>query len=379
LLKYLLSGARTHAGSSQSVAGFFFNARGFPLERCVEGMMRSLLVQLLAQFPASFPPVLKLYKKKLLSRDGGQFSGSIRWSRSELQHALISVVGEISAARRVLLFLDALDECKDPMMDTVEFLQGIINQNISTGANVSICVTARPVGPAISNLGFRPALYLEQHTAGDILTYTEARLAFLGSTADYLKDEIIHKADGVFLWVTLLTEALRKGFVAGDKVNELKRMLSSTPSGLIELYRHTLGKIDEQYKHETRKMFQIILAAARPLTLSEFRHILAFESTPSFSAQKEMNVSPYVIQDDDSMEARLLSRCDGLLEVVSKDSDTCQIIQLIHQSMSDFLKGSPSNDIVDEADPGANGDLLLLRSCIHYLSISELGAVTITL
>jgi hypothetical protein len=380
LLNYLLSEARTRAGSSQSVAGFFFNARGSPLERSIEGMMRSLLFQLLAQFPASFPPVLRLYKQKLLSRDGGQLSGSIRWSSSELQHALISVVGEISAARRVLLFLDALDERKDPVMDTVEFLQDIISQDISTGANISICVTARPVGPAISNLGFRPALYLEQHTAGDILNYTEARLAFLGTTADYLKDEITHKADGGFLWVTLVTEVLRKGFVAGDKVNELRRMLSSTPSGLTELYHHTLGKINEQYKLETRKMFQTILAAARPLTLSEFRHILAFESTPSFSAQKEMKDSPSVVQDNDSMEARLLSRCGGLLEVVSKDSDTCQTIQLIHQSVSDFLEGNPtSNGTVDEADPGLDGDFILLRSCIHYLSISELRDVTISL
>jgi hypothetical protein len=73
LLNYLLSEAGTHSGSSQSVARFVFNGRGFRLERCKEGMLRSLLVQLLA----SFPPNLKLYKQKLLSRDGGQFSGPI--------------------------------------------------------------------------------------------------------------------------------------------------------------------------------------------------------------------------------------------------------------------------------------------------------------
>jgi AAA ATPase domain len=385
LLKYLLSEARTKSGSSNSVAGFFFNGRGFPLERCIEGMLRSLLVQLLSQFTASFPSVLKLYKQKLQNKDGGQFSGHIRWSRSELQQALISVVGAISAARRVLLFLDALDECKDSIMETVEFLQDIINQNNSTGANICICVSARPVGPAVTNLGSRPALYLEQHTAGDILAYTEARIAFLGTTAwptetaDQLKKEIIQKADGVFLWVTFVTESLRKGYVAGDSINELRRTLSSTPSGLAELYRHTLEKIDEQYKIETRQMFQIVLAAARPLSLSEFRHILAFESTPSFSSQKEMKVSPFVVQDNSSMEARLLSRCGGLLEVVSKNSDTCQIIQLIHQSVSDFLKESPtSNETADDAYSGANGDLFLLRSCVHYLSISELKDVSTT-
>lgn len=271
-------------------------------------------------------------------------------------------------------------------MEIIEFLQDMINRNSQTGAKICICVTTRPVSPAITNLGSRPALYLEQYTTGDILVYTEAKTAFLEKparlteTANYIKDEIIEKSDGCFLWVTLVIEALRKGHVAGDSIDKLKRTLSPTPSGLAELYRHTLEKIDEQYKAETRKIFQIVLAAARPLNLSEFRHILVFEPIPSFSSQKRMKESPSVVQDNRSMEARLLSRCGGLLEVVSKDSDTCQIIQLIHQSVSDFLKDSSTSDeTAGDAYSGAKANLLLLRSCVHYLSISELEDVSATL
>ena len=391
LLKYLLSEARRHAQTPQSVAGFFFNGQGFPLEHSIEGMIRSLLIQLLPQLPSSFPVVLELYKRKLSNSEGGQFLGPIRWSRSDLQQTLISVIGTISATQRALLFVDALDECDDLVMDTVEFLQEFINQNSAQEANIKICVTSRPVGARIASLISGPVLQLEQHIAEDISAYAESSIARLEVTegfaeaAKYLKAEIIQKANNVFLWVTLVTEALRKGFAAGDSLSELRRTLSATPSGLSDLYRHILEKVDERYEVETRIMFHIVLTARRPLSLTELRYVLAFESTPSLSSQQEMPTSLSAVRDDGLMEARILSRCGGLLEVVSNGPNDCRTVQFIHQSVSDFLIPETctiSNNTLDkqtETHAGINGNWLLLKSCLHYISISELKNIRTTL
>lgn len=388
LLKYLLSEARRHAQTPQSVAGFFFNGRGFPLEHSIEGMIRSLLVQLLPHFPPSIPVVMELHNQKLANSEGGQFLGPIEWSRSDLQQALISVIGTISATQRALLFVDALDECDGPVMDTVAFLQELINQSSAQEANIKICVTSRSVGARVTSLSSGPVLQLEQHIAEDISEYAQSSIARLeagdgfAEAAKSLKVEIIQKANNVFLWVTLVTEALRKGFAAGDSLSELRRTLSATPSGLSDLYRHTLEKVEKRYEVESRTMFHAVLTAIRPLSLTELRYVLAFESTPSLSSQQYIQNSLSDALDDTSMEARVLGRCGGLLEVVSSGLNGSRTVQFIHQSVSDFLTsdtGTTSNNTLDgqiESHAGMSGNWILLKSCLHYLSIPELDYIS---
>jgi hypothetical protein len=369
-VKYLLADARKDAEESQLVAGFFFNGRGAHLERSLEGMMRSIMVQLLPQFPAAFPMVLDLYRSKILSRESGPFWSPVRWSLSDLHKAFVSIIDTITRTKRIALFIDALDECDGSIFDKIEFLETIIDQSHSSITSVRICVSSRPQGATFRNPQFGWTLQLEQYTANDIATYIEARTACLEridelhDVADTLRKELIRKANGVFLWVNLVTEELRRGIATGNSVTEFKSILSSPPSGLHDLYRHMLGKVEEKYKPEMWKMFNVVLSATRPLTMTEFQYILAFERTPSFLSQQEMRDSPSVVHNDKLMENRVLHRSGGLLEIAARGHLSFSTVRFIHQSVTDFVRGQTQNDV--------DGHWQLLKSCAHYLSMTEI-------
>ncbi|RTE84797.1 hypothetical protein BHE90_000557 [Fusarium euwallaceae] len=81
---------------------------------------------------------------------------------------------------------------------------------------------------------------------------------------DILVDRIIRKADGVFLWVVLVSKSLARGIENGDSNPELRQRLDSMPGDLVALYKDMLSRSNDDreiYQKTASWFFNIIFAA----------------------------------------------------------------------------------------------------------------------
>jgi len=71
LMKYLVEDSRTKEGLSQhglsilAMPAFFFHARGFETEKSFDGLLRSILFQLLSKIPALVESVANIYQEDI--------------------------------------------------------------------------------------------------------------------------------------------------------------------------------------------------------------------------------------------------------------------------------------------------------------------------
>ena len=76
--------------------------------------------------------------------------------------------------------------------------------------------------------------------------------------------------------------------------------------------------------------------------------------------------------NDDEMTVRIINLSRGLVEV--KQNDGIQVVQLIHQSVSDFILGSGFHlleESLNTANSASHGHYCLSRSCLRYLASDE--------
>ena len=302
------------------VISFFFNARGGDLEKSVLGMYRSLLFQLLEKLPDIQDPF------KLLGP-----SGSDDFDRDiETAKILFSCVVKRLGRHRLTCFIDALDECKeDEARDMVAFFESLGQFAVSSQIQLRICFSSRHY-PHIT-IEKVVSLVLEDqdgHTQ-DIANYLHGELKAGRSKAmEKIRDEILERASGVFLWVVLVVPMLNKEFDRG-RIHALRKRLDKIPDDLGALFRDILTR-DNENVEDLVLCLQWILYAERPMKLQE----LYFAILAGVAADGLAAWSPEEITEID-MRKYILSSSKGLAEMTKSKHPT---VQFIHESVRDFLK-----------------------------------------
>ena len=363
LMKYLsqtLQSKSKHAGEWTVFVHFYFNNQGSDLEKSMEGMLRSTLLQILQQAPSLFAQIQNVYRRFVRE--------DLKWSLPALQQLLTSIFDASGHEQKFWLSIDALDECEGTLREHVAFLQNIAAEHQST---LWICISSRPLPTLVAQLGCHPNLILQNHTSTDISRFVEDKLrsAHVDMDADmiWLRDEIIEKANGVFLWVHLVVEEIFEGYEEGDTVSELRDRLSAIPSGLDQLFMRIWRMIDKRHTQEAIAMLNALVCAMRPLTLSEFRYALALRTKASFHSLRQLKSSEDLVRNDIEMTKRIRSRCGGLVEVSNN------IVQFIHQSVKDWMQ---IMDVTNASDSDRRVDRIrnhqpLLQACLQYLLLPE--------
>lgn len=363
LMKYLSQSLQSNSkqvGEWTVFVHFYFNNQGSDLEKSMEGMLRSSLLQILQQAPSLFVQIQHVYRR-LVRED-------LKWSLAALQQLFRSVFDASGHEQKFWLSIDALDECEGALREHVAFLQNIAAKHQST---LWMCISSRPLPALVAQLGSHPNLAVHDNTMTDISRFVEDKLrsAHVNMDADvvWLRDEIIGKANGVFLWVHLVVEEIFEGYGEGDTISELRDRLSAIPSGLDQLFMRIWRMIDKRHTQEAIAMLNALVCARRPLTLSEFRYALALSSKASFSSLRQLTLSEDLVRNDIEMTKRIRSRCGGLVEVSNN------IVQFIHQSVKDWMQ---IVDVTNASDPDRRVDQIrdhqpLLQACLHYLLLPE--------
>ncbi|CCT68031.1 related to small s protein [Fusarium fujikuroi IMI 58289] len=246
----------------QVLTHFFWNP-GQKLQRNVEGMVLSLLYQVLDGRPGL---CRRLCEAQSSVRHKRSYSD---WSLEELSAALLWVLESSSSA--FCIFIDGLDEAEElqhlpwPEWTSAEVIHKLLKVD-----KIKLCASSREENAFCSFFSGQSRLRIHQLNDCDITLFVKARLdiCVLGRFGrDHLSHEIVKKAEGVFLWAALVVDSLNRAIRQGNvSIEMLQERIQQTPSELSTLYTDMWGRIgDDVYLRSIRRTaslyFNLAIAA----------------------------------------------------------------------------------------------------------------------
>lgn len=353
LMKHIYAQDRTNdllrqwaAGSQYRKAGFFFWGLGSDLQKSQEGLSRALLFSILDSEPALVQSALPGMWKEAYQSEDATLSPP---SKAEMAFAFQvfrahQTRGKTTDGRvKYCFFIDGLDEYSGNCLDAIDFIK-----DVSSIADVKIIASSRPIPSCENEFASRPKLRLQDLTHKNIQRYVEATLEpqlRMDATHDcdeesarQIIQDIVKKADGVFLWVILACRSVREGLAANDYLPELRRRVDGLPAELDDLFKQMLGKQEPRYQAQGAKMLSLCYQNLRTTGIDAMPTIglaLANESsfqTHSFSDCEAMSLG-MIRSKCQAVEGRIRSRCCGLLEIHHPPAgpiDQCWCVRTLH-------------------------------------------------
>lgn len=331
------------------IASFYFWAVGSPMQRSKEGMLRTLLHELVKQAEPEMIATMApesweaLY---LFDEDPRPYSEDL------LQRMLFRALQYLSDNNKICIFIDGVDEFKGEHGDLVEFFRKIL-----CAPPIKLCVSSRPWQLFADAFHDKPSLKLEDLTLADITAYIQSQLhpdpAFAllrtmePSFSDNLVSNIAAKADGVFLWVNLVVASLQKGIQAGDRISDLQRRLDQLPQDLEGLFGRILDDLDPEYLNHAAQYFQLMEASLSVALPNVMVFAYADEEDENFGVEFPFApIDKRIFQvTRDVMKKRLNSRCMGLLEITEQSEESADVfadasrstVKYLHRTVRDYL------------------------------------------
>ncbi|KAI8623471.1 hypothetical protein F5Y19DRAFT_458426 [Xylariaceae sp. FL1651] len=339
------------------VASYFFWVNGTEIQRSQEGLLQSLLYDIVRHDPLIIHAVFP--KRWQMLEAGYQADDFSPWSRQELLDGITQLLCDGLLSFQLCIFIDGLDEYEGEHEDLIHMVRGL-----TQSGNVKLCIASRPWNVFENAFGAcdMHKIYLEDYNKSDISLYVKNNLEdrpdfreirARNQEADQLAPEIIEKSQGVFLWVYLVVRSLIHGLQNWDRVSDLQRRLRSFPSDLDSFFKHILLSLDDHYRVQAARTFQVALAAPRTLSLLNCWYVDLEEIDPNMLATVPVQALSLVELEirQDEMRKRLNGRFKGLLEVThiprSEPPYNCRV-DFLHRTVKDFLRTKELQQLLNE-------------------------------
>ncbi|EED16472.1 ankyrin, putative [Talaromyces stipitatus ATCC 10500] len=329
-------------GQKNALAYFFCDSSS--PERCTAtAILRGLLYQLIKQRPHFMKHLLHKFeerKEKLFD------SFDALW-------AVFIDIGCDNTYNQLYCIIDALDECDQntQKMLFTQITRRLGNQNDGMIGKIHFLITSRPF-PEIRE-------YLHPYMSKDLCTYPKVqddlqvfidqklnqlagRKGYFERTKRDLSRILKEKAEGTFLWVSIVCEKL-----AGVRSRDAIEKLQSLPQGLHSLYARLLETAldaDKDGFNTILRILAVVGTSRRPLSLPE----LSIACRLYEEEYKEHRLR--YLQEDIDM-CRLM--------VVIQDG----IVRLLHKSVRDFLFNPKHSFSINALQVHAS----LANRCVGYL------------
>jgi NACHT domain len=240
------------------IASFFFWNSGTMEQRSQIGMLRALLFQVLDQeldlIPIVLPDIWARLYSKFLSQAPSIWSEP--WTLRLLLVAFKRLLAQKQINVKICFLIDGLDEFDGNHEVLAELFHDVVD-SCSSASNVKVCLSSRPWVVFKDNFGMCPSLQLQNLTFTDIKNYVDQEFrknsAFRNllrqdpRATDALVEEVVTKAEGVFLWVHIVVKDLLKGIRNRDSIPDLWKRVNAMPRELEPLYSHMMSQIEPGY------------------------------------------------------------------------------------------------------------------------------------
>lgn len=337
-------------------ASHYFWWSGTALQKSQEGLLRTLLYSILQQCPDLVRKVCEekwIIDSNIASFTDSEPSESDPWTLEELHSAFNAIAEYPDLKVKFCFFIDGLDEYKGDHKEICDTFLGLVTANPA----IKICLSSRPWNVFKQAFGNKPErIYIHDLTREDITAFTQSRLSqhpewhsmSLGNPGVHgLVNEITERAQGVFLWVFLVTSLLCEGLNNGDSLSDLKLRLETFPSDLERFFKDILDKVDSFYHTKVSAVLQIALAAEEPLNISLYAFLEDEFEDLDYAINMKIAVLPEkaVRERHRIMEKRLNGWSKGLVEVRNQE------VHFLHRTVVDFLRTREMEDFIAENLP----------------------------
>ncbi|KAF5667102.1 hypothetical protein FHETE_5805 [Fusarium heterosporum] len=222
------------------ILSHFFWKIGQETQNSIKGLICSLLHDILSEDSDAIDKILHQHRF-CLAKDFYQ-----EWSTEEAKEVLFSVLG--TRSHLTCIFIDGLDEISDK--DGFRKLLCVV-EKLRLSPNVKVCVSSRPETEIVKSLDAIRAqsLRLEDLTRPEMALYVFGELEPYSehmpvSTLVRFMTKLVENAQGVFLWLVLVTKSLTNGIKNGDDEKTLSDRLHGLPSELQALYEAMWSRLN---------------------------------------------------------------------------------------------------------------------------------------
>ncbi|KAK4643734.1 hypothetical protein QC761_0070960 [Podospora bellae-mahoneyi] len=314
--------------SADSVLSFFFCQAADSRVNNATAVLRSLIYLFVDQQPSLLPHVRSEY-----DRAGETFCKDPNtWDT--LTKILTSILRD-PGLKMAYIVIDALDEC---VVDRVQLLKLILEKS-STSSRAKWVVSSRNWPQIEGLLGTIPQksilsleLNVESVTAA-VEAFIRHNVLYLSQLKGYdteIENAVYHylssNADGTFLWVALVCQAL-----ADPNVQEWQTLdkLYVFPSGLDPLYERMMKYVNDLDDADLcKRILATVTVVRRPINL---RELITLTEVPK-----------NVLKKPEYLE-KLIKLCGSFLHLRE------QVIYFVHQSAKDFLQGKAAHQASQKA------------------------------
>jgi hypothetical protein len=348
-------------------ASYFFWINGSDMQRSQEGLVRSVLFDILLKRPQFMENMISFVHRstdaKPKSTQDLHDLFPHQWTFERLFEVFKLIMRDSESTDCFCFFIDGLDEYDGD----IETLTGFI-KSLQVFQNIKLCIASRPwnVFEAAFGLNTKNKIYVQDLTRHDISIYVKDKLEGHpdfqnmkeeGPAVKELVNEVVGKAQGVFLWVILVVKSLLEGLQNADRVLDLRRRLEAFPADLDKYFGYILDSLDPIYRVQTAKGFQAALAAPRPLSILQFWYLDHEEEDPCYAMRMTIP-KPYEVPElqrrdwtrAQNMAKRVTGRFKGMLEVTYEKSGRYYLaedgktetayelkVDFLHRTVKDFL------------------------------------------
>lgn len=333
------------------VASHFFWSSGNSMQKSLQGLWQTLLYQVLKECPELIKTVCPS-RWATLESPGRQ---SDAWDDTEL----LSIMRELARLGSLPLdfcfFIDGLDEYTSGNLSYDGTFDELIEpiRSLAASRHIKICVSSRPWNFFEKALGQgNQIIRLEDLTKNDIYQYVGDELdknqqfqtlARNDERFDGISSIIVRRAEGVFLWVYLVIQSLKRGLVHDDSYEAFEKRLLQIPDGLERLFTKMLNNIDKVYRNETSRFLRTMIAAHQSLPLLAISFLEKEVADPGHITGMAVGSlsSQYAHTESFRLKTRINACCQDLLSCTEnlKESDPIARYQVdfIHRTARDFF------------------------------------------
>lgn len=289
-------------------------------------------------------------------------------------------------AGRIYCVLDALDECVEEdrrtLLSTMEraFTEP---ENSELEGNVKFLVTSRPYQDIERQLFFLIRLEGEKETEtikkeiDRVIKHKvpelSKRLRLDQRQQSLLQAKLLSVEHRTYLWLHLVLESL----VQSNNFNRKKfdKIMEDLPRSVEAAYDKILSKGEKSEQDKLLELLQLVIAAARPLSVTELNLALPLRLNDPRSHKEFVDEE---LESDDQFKTTMRNWC-GLFLVVVDDR-----VYLLHQTAREFLVAKQSENVM--ASTGWKdsielwkAEILMAQKCIAYLLFPDFNALGICL
>ena len=340
----------TKGGRRLIIAHFFFYSLGSdPRQKTLIGLYRTLLYQILTASPGLIQFLLPDQWAKALSQP--KVHSAFEILDDEIKHAFERLAKQHD--RETLggccfgFFIDGLDEYQaTTSIDRREMVHALMDVANSASGSFKICASSRMENPFMDMFSENTRLYLHDLTRADMEEYVHGSLQHVGTQNErrQLASSITTKAEGVFLWVVLVVQNIRKQSDDGARFSRLVAEIQSLPTELNELFQRILDTLGTRHRRTASHIVCLLLFLGKIkkakkmqlwLNLNDLYFLEEYESDVRFAESARFPEQGCESVKESEVRARRQLRgvCRGLVEA-NADTD----LDFTHRSVGDFFR-----------------------------------------